>query len=123
MMLFTVLQKKVTLTRNDIMEKYKSRVLSCWVDRPTAVTPWYSDEVITLQCKYIDPSKAPKGFVNTAEDKYQYNFTDPISLTKTRYRPIAYRMTFPDFMTKNGVYRIYVTTTVVITGTIILWSH
>lgn len=83
------------LTRHDVVESYKQDVSCVWEDRTTTYNTWFNPEGLTLNCKSIEPSRLPAGFVRVGNERYQYNFSDPEALSKAeRYRPVAYRVPF-----------------------------
>lgn len=90
-------RQKSGSTRVAIVDKYKSDLKSSWIADTTTITPWFALDGYQLECKRVNANNLPAGFVKVGtedRERYQYNFTDPIATTKTRFRPTAYRMSF-----------------------------
>ncbi len=93
-------RQKSATTRALIVAKYKQDVRTNWIDKPSFVNTWFNAS-LQLDCKEINPNNLPSGFTRTKESKYQYNFTDPETTEKKRFRPVAYRM---PFLQEKGFY-------------------
>lgn len=82
------------------MAKYKTDVAAKWFDHTITKLTWFNP-CYKLDCKEINHNNLPCGFTQTKDNKYQYNFTDPESTDKKRFRPVAYRI---PFLQEDGVY-------------------
>jgi hypothetical protein len=88
-----VKRQKSAPTREQIVSKYQTDVAATWIDKTSTVSTWFNP-TLNLECKQINPENLPTGFTRSNEDRFQYNFTDPESPKKSRYRPVAYRIPF-----------------------------
>lgn len=93
-------RQKSLNTRLEIIANYKNELEKKWINCTITKLTWFNPE-LKLCCKKINPSNLPIGFTKTRENKYQYNFTDPNSLSKKRFRPLAYRI---PFLQEKGFY-------------------